>query len=456
VTTVRSALKEVERLAPIRPLERPPEYFSWGRYPRAQHDSVYKVYWTDQVEPILAAARPESCLPYGLGRSYGDACLNSGRNLIDCARLDRMLSFDRQTGRLWCEAGVSLAEILRVAVPAGWFLPVTPGTKFVTVGGAIANDVHGKNHHRAGTFGLHLARVQVCRSDAGVVECSPWENTDLFCATVGGLGLTGVILTAEIQLKSIPGDRIEAEAIPFQSLAGFQMLAEESDKEFEYTVAWIDSFSGEQLRGIFYRGNHARGFHPAGTKRSGPKIPFAAPDFLLNRYGLKLFNAAYYRWKARRSGRSTVGFDPFFYPLDSIRNWNLLYGARGFLQYQFVIPETASDALQEILGRINRDGMGSFLAVLKRFGAVRSPGMMSFPRPGLTLALDLPMRGERTLQLLERLDEMVVRAGGAIYPAKDARMSPETFAASFPAASEFRKFVDPALSSTFWRRVSRS
>ena len=455
MTAVRSALREVEMLAPIRPLERPPEHFSWGRYPRSQHESIYKVYWSDQVEPILASVRPASCLPYGLGRSYGDSCLNSGGSLIDCSRLDRMLSFDRETGRLWCEAGVSLADILRVAVPAGWFLPVTPGTKFVTLGGAIANDVHGKNHHRAGTLGLHVGRMHVCRSDAGVIECSPWDNTDLFCATVGGLGLTGVILAAEIQLKPIPGDEIAAEAIPFQSMAGFQALAEESDKDFEYTVAWVDLFAAEQLRGIFYRGNHTAGFHPAAKKRSGPKVPFAAPDFLLNRYSLKLFNAAYYAWKSRRSAKSNVTFDPFFYPLDSLRNWNLLYGSRGFVQYQFVIPETSNEALEEILARIHRSGMGSFLAVLKRFGPVRSPGMMSFPRAGLTLALDLPMRGERTLQLLDQLDVVVVQAGGAIYPAKDARMSPETFAASFPAAGEFRRFLDPALSSSFWRRVTR-
>lgn len=450
------AAHETSQMAPIKPLERPREYFSWGRYPRAQHDSIYKLYWTDQVEPILATARPGSCLPYGLGRSYGDSCLNSGRSLIDCSRLDRMLSFDRETGRLWCEAGVSLDAILRVSVPAGWFLPVTPGTKFVTVGGAVANDVHGKNHHRSGTLGMHLAKLYVCRSDAGIVECSPWENSDLFCATVGGLGLTGVILAAEIQLKAIAGDQIEAETIPFQSISAFEALAEESDKEFEYTVAWIDCFSGAQPRGIFFRGNHASGFHEDKKKRPGPRVPFAAPDFLLSHAGLKLFNWAYYRVKSRRKGASRVGFEPFFYPLDAIRDWNLLYGSRGFLQYQCVIPEPASDALQEILARINHDGVGSFLAVLKRFGRLRSPGMMSFPRAGLTLSLDVPMRGERTLDALEALDEIVVKNGGAVYPAKDARMSPETFAASFPAAGEFRKYVDPSLSSSFWRRVARA
>jgi FAD/FMN-containing dehydrogenase len=455
MTVARSSPKQTGRLTPIRPLARPPEYFSWGRYPRAHHDSIYKVYWTDQVEPILATARPESCLPYGLGRSYGDSCLNSGRNLIDCARLDRMLNFDRQTGCLSCEAGVSFADILRIAVPAGWFLPVTPGTKFITVGGAIANDVHGKNHHRAGTFGLHVTRLQVCRSDEGIIECSPSENADLLSATVGGLGLTGVILAAEIQLRSIPGDEIEINAVPFQSIASFLALAEESDKEFDYTVAWIDSFSGTQARGIFYRGNHANGFRGTRKRRLSLRVPLAAPDFLLNRYGSKLFNSAYSWWKSR-SATSRVGFDEFFYPLDVIRDWNLLYGTRGLLQYQCVIPETSCDAVQELLERVNRDGAGSFLAVLKRFGPLQSPGLMSFPRPGLTLALDLPMRGDRTLRLLESLDEIVVQTGGAVYPAKDARMSPETFAASFPAVSEFRRFLDPALSSTFWRRVTRA
>ena len=453
-TVATNAASGVDRGAPIRPLARAPEYLSWGRYPRTQHESIYKVYWADQVEAILATSRPGSCLPHGLGRSYGDSCLNAGRSLMDCSRLDRLLSFDRKTGRLWCEAGTSLAQILRVTVPRGWFLPVTPGTKFVTVGGAIANDVHGKNHHRAGTFGMHLARLQVCRSDQGIVECSPWENTDLFRATVGGLGLTGVILAAEIQFKELPGDEIEAEAIPFRSLAEFQTLVEASDKEFEYTVAWIDCFSGEHPRGIFHCGNHAGGFRDDHKKSWGVRVPAAAPDFLLNRYSLKLFNAAYYRWKSRHGKKTRVGFADFFYPLDAIGNWNLLYGERGFLQYQCVIPEGAYAVLQAMLTKIGREGMGSFLAVLKRFGPVKSPGIMSFPRPGLTLALDLPMRGDRTLRLLDELDEMVVQNGGAVYPAKDARMSPKTFAASFPAAGEFHRFLDPALSSTFWRRVT--
>jgi hypothetical protein len=301
---------------------------------------------------------------------------------------------------------------------------------------------------------LHLARLQVCRSDHGIIECSPWENADLFRATVGGLGLTGAILAAEIQLKELPGDEIETDAIPFRSLSEFQTLVDASDTDFEYTVAWVDCFSGEQPRGIFYRGNHAGGFRDDHKKSWGPRVPFAAPDFLLHRYSLKLFNEAYYRWKSRHGKKTRVGFADFFYPLDSIGNWNLLYGERGFLQYQCVIPDGAYDVLQGMLTKIGRDGMGSFLAVLKRFGPLKSPGMMSFPRAGLTLSLDLPMRGESTLHLLDELDEMVVQNGGAVYPAKDARMSPKTFAASFPAIGEFQRYLDPAMSSSFWRRVT--
>jgi FAD/FMN-containing dehydrogenase len=432
------------------------EYLSWGRYPRVPHNAVHQIYWPEEVQPILMESAAAECLPYGLGRSYGDSCLNEGRSLIDCSRLTRILSFDRGTGRIWCEAGVSLADILRIAVPAGWFLPVTPGTKFVTVGGAIANDVHGKNHHRSGSFGLHVARFLLCRSDRRVQECCPDQNSDLFRATIGGLGLTGVLLSAEIELKPIPGDRIDCELIPFESIAEFQSISKESDGKFEYTVSWVDCFSSKRLRGILFRGNHAKGFHGVTEDKPGPKIPFSPPQFLLNRSLLTLFNSAYYHWKSLGASRTLASFDAFFYPLDSIRQWNFVYGKAGFLQYQCVIPETACDALEEMLKVIAKDGLGSFLAVLKRFGSLRSPGMLSFPRPGLTLALDFPMRGERTLRLLATLDQIVNHAGGALYPAKDARMSPQMFEASFPKWRDFRPFVDPVMSSSFWRRVTES
>jgi FAD/FMN-containing dehydrogenase len=440
------------------PVGSPPikRILSWGRYPKTAHVHVHKPAWSDQLPEILKAAAPGSLLPYGLGRSYGDSCLNGGRELIDCRRLNRILGFDESTGMVRCEGGVSLSDIIDVFLPKGWFLPVTPGTRFVTVGGAIANDVHGKNHHCAGTFGAHLRQIGLHRSNDGFVICGSrsGENPDMLRATIGGLGLTGVIGWADIELKRVAGPWIDAELVPFQSLNSFLDLSRESNDRFEYTVAWLDCFAGHNPRGIFFRGNHAaeRGkeFHP----KRGPKLPFALPAWMLNRYSVKAFNAAYYRIHAAKRGTAVVPYDSFFYPLDSIRQWNLLYGRQGFLQYQCVIPETRLEAFEELLDRIARSGMGSFLGVLKQFGSAPPAGMLSFPRPGLTIALDFAMRGERTLKLMQSLDEIVEQASGALYPAKDARMSPALFEASFPRWRSFVPYIDPKMSSSFWRRVA--
>jgi len=426
---------------------------SWGRYPKTAHQHVHKPAWNDQVPDILHAAAPNSLLPYGLGRSYGDSCLNAGRELIDCRRLNRFLGFDESTGLLRCESGVSLSDIVDVFLPKGWFLPVTPGTRFVTVGGAIANDVHGKNHHCAGTFGAHVRQIGLHRSNDGLVTCSSRENSDMLRATIGGLGLTGVIAWADIQLKRVAGPWINAETIPFQSLGTFLDLSRESSEGFEYTVAWLDCFAGKNLRGIFFRGNHAaeRGkeFHP----KRGPKLPFALPEWLLNRYSIRAFNSAYYRVHSATGSTAVIPYDSFFYPLDSVRQWNLLYGKRGFLQYQCVIPDKNIEAFGELLECIAQSGMGSFLGVLKQFGSAPPAGMLSFPRPGLTIALDFAMRGERTLKLMQSLDVIVRQSGGALYPAKDARMSPALFEASYPGWREFVPYIDPKMSSSFWRRV---
>jgi FAD/FMN-containing dehydrogenase len=427
---------------------------SWGRYPKFAHHRVHRPAWNDQVPEILRAAAPGFLLPYGLGRSYGDSCLNAGRELIDCRRLNRILGFDESTGMVRCEGGVSLSDIIDVFLPKGWFLPVTPGTRFVTVGGAIANDVHGKNHHWAGTFGAHVRQIGLHRSNDGLVICNFEDNPDMLRATIGGLGLTGVIGWADIQLKRVAGPWIDAESIPFQSLNAFLDLSCESNDRFEYTVAWLDCFAGKNPRGIFFRGNHAadqgKEFHP----KRGPKLPFALPAWLLNRYSVRAFNTAYYRIHATQKGAAVAPYDSFFYPLDSIRQWNLLYGRQGFLQYQCVIPETNLDAFEELLDRIARSGMGSFLGVLKQFGSAPPVGMLSFPRPGLTIALDFAMRGERTLKLMQSLDEIVQQSGGALYPAKDARMSPGLFEASFPRWRGFVPYIDPKMSSSFWRRVT--
>jgi FAD/FMN-containing dehydrogenase len=427
---------------------------SWGRYPKAAHQYVHKPAWNDQVPEILGRAAPGSLLPHGLGRSYGDSCLNDGRDLIDCRRLNRILGFDEKSGMVRCESGVSLSEVIDVFLPRGWFLPVTPGTRFVTVGGAIANDVHGKNHHRAGTFGAHVRQIALHRSHDGLVICNSEQNPEMLRATVGGLGLTGVIAWADIQLKQVAGPWMDIELVPFHSIDSFLDLSRESDGRFEYTVAWLDCFAGKNVRGIFFRGNHAAERGGEVRRRRGPKLPFALPGVMLNRYSIKAFNAAYYKMHSARKGASVVPYDSFFYPLDSIGQWNLLYGRQGFLQYQCVIPESNVEAIGELLNRIARSGMGSFLGVLKQFGTAPPVGLLSFPRPGITVALDFAMRGERTLTLMRSLDEVIQQSGGALYPAKDARMSPALFEASFPRWRGFLPYIDPKMSSSFWRRVT--
>ncbi|MFL5496329.1 MAG: FAD-dependent oxidoreductase [Gemmatimonadales bacterium] len=402
---------------------------------------------------------PQTVLPFACGRSYGDSCLNDGGLLLDTAGLDRLIAFDKAAGVLRCEAGVTLADILAVIVPQGWFLPVVPGTRWVSVGGAIANDIHGKNHHRAGTFGAHVLRLELLRSSGDRLVCSPEEHPELFRATIGGLGLTGLMLWAEIRLKRIPGAGIELEQVRFGNLDEFFELAE-SDQEHEYTVAWVDCLArGRRLgRGIYMRGDHARwsGSAPSPLAGARLRIPCDAPTGLLNRATLGVFNELYYRRQLRTRMRSLVPYTPFFFPLDAIADWSRLYGPDGFLQYQCVVPLAGGRVIHEIFERMTESGEAASLAVLKRFGDVRSPGLLSFPRPGITLAVDFAFRGPRTLALLEELDQVVREAGGAVYPAKDARMSPESFRRFFPAWERFAVQVDPRFSSSFWRRVQLS
>lgn len=396
-----------------------------------------------------------SLLPHGLGRSYGDSCLNDGNCLIRGRDLDRFIAFDADTGLLRCEAGVLLAEIAEFALPRNWFLPVTPGTKFVTVGGAIANDVHGKNHHRAGTFGHHVRRFELLRSDGSRVVCSAGENAELFRATIGGLGLTGLVTWAEIALKAVKGPWMRQRAVRFESLERFFDLCEPLEREHEYVVAWLDCASrGGATRGVFFSGGHddRPGPAPASPERGFPVQP---PFSLVNRATLRGFNEIYYHMPRGGGAPQAVPCDRFFYPLDGIHHWNRLYGPRGFFQYQCAVPEGGAGrgALGEVLRRIGASGEGSFLGVLKRFGAMPPAGVMSFPRAGFTLALDFPNRGAETLALLEALDAIVGEAGGRVYAAKDARMSPQSFRRFYPEWEAFAPYVDPRFSSSFWRRV---
>ncbi len=398
-------------------------------------------------------------LPYGNGRSYGDSCLNDGGTLLHARSLDRFIRFDASTGLLECEAGVLFSEILDLVVPQGWFLPVTPGTKFVTVGGAIANDVHGKNHHRAGTFGRHVTELELLRSDGSRMVCSADLHPDWFAATVGGLGLTGLITRARVQLRKIAGPWMSCEVHRFEDLAGFFRLSEQSDRDYEYTVAWVDCVSkGKGLgRGLFTRANHAPAHPDARPPSPGrrPNVPLTPPFSLINPLSLRVFNTLYYHRQRKEVSRATTHYEPHFYPLDGIGSWNRIYGPHGFMQYQCVVPPREAQACTEaLLDAIAASGEGSFLAVLKQFGDVRSPGLLSFPRPGTTLALDFPNRGHSTLSLLNRLDEIVAAAGGAVYPAKDARMSADSFKRYFPDWEFFSHYIDPGFSSSFWRRVT--
>lgn len=427
-------------------------YQSWGRYPYAQHTRVVPVSW--RTAPPDLASIPGSVLPFACGRSYGDSCLNDGGALLDVGGLGRFIAFDESEALLRCEAGVTLAEILALAVPRGWFVPVLPGTRWVSVGGAIANDIHGKNHHRAGTFGSHVTCFELLRSNGERVICSPQTNTELFRATIGGLGLTGLILWAEIRLKRVPGANIAMERVRFGGLHEFFRLSTR-DQDYEYTVAWIDCLArGKRLgRGLFLRGDHAPGKFRA-ADGLGRSIPGEMPSGLVNRVTVAGFNALYYRSQLRSTRRTTVPYEPFFFPLDGIANWNRLYGKSGLLQYQCVIPEPAEESLTSMLHQVAASGEAPSLAVLKRFGDLQSPGMLSFPRPGITLAIDFANRGSSTLGLLERLDEVVRDAGGAVYPAKDARMSAASFRRFFPGWESFAPHIDPKFSSSFWRRVN--
>ena len=401
-------------------------------------------------------ASEATLLPHGNGRSYGDTCINEpGFHVLERGTA-RIHQLDLENGLLVADPSVTLSQVIAALAGTGWFLAVVPGTQHVTLGGAVANDIHGKNHHARGTFGCHVERLTLLRSDRGPVTCSRDENADLFNATIGGMGLTGLITEVTIRLMQVGCHSVLARTRPFSSLEGYFDLASGEADRHEYAVAWIDQLAGGRAfgRGLFFLGDHAD--QDAPHRRGMPlAVPFTPPISCLNGLSLRAFNFAYRAAKGRQSEARVTAPDPFFFQLDGVKNWNRLYGPRGLFQHQCVLPEAgAREGVRAMLEASHEFGQASFLTVLKRFGTIRSPGLLSFPRAGHTLTLDFPNRGAKTLALLDRLDAIVRDHGGAVNPYKDARMSPETFAMSFPDWRKMEALRDPAFLSDFWRRTA--
>ncbi len=415
------------------------ELHGWGRYPRVRSECARLERRAD-VQAALADRDGQPVLAHALGRSYGDVALLRGGRVLLTRRLDRMLDFDPKTGWLRCEAGVSIEDLIEVFLPRGWFPPVVPGTQFVTLGGAVANDIHGKNHHVDGTLCDHVRRIELLLASGEIVACAPGEP--LFDATVGGLGLTGLILTVDLKLCPVAGPWVEMESVRVENLDHFFEVSAES-KSFTHTVSWIDCVtSGAGLgRGIFMRGRHA----PEGVAGSDGvlgrfaaavspllDVPVDGPPWLMNGLTMRAFNEAYFHKQPKGVTAAVSHYEPFFFPLDFVRNWNRIYGRRGFLQYQLVVPpDPEHRAIRAVLEEITKAGMASFLAVIKEFGGAVHPGL-SFPRPGVTLALDFPNHGAPLLALLDRLDAVVLEAGGRVYLGKDARLPRDRFRRMYP------------------------
>ncbi len=430
---------------------------NWNNFPRVRAE-LLDFRSQHEARDILEYA--PNCIPRGLGRSYGDCSL--GETIISTPGFRRFIHLDAQNGILESESGTSLEQILRVIIPHGWFLPVTPGTSQITLGGAISSDVHGKNHHIHGAFGQHVLDLLLLTPQGQVLVCSRNENPEIFEAVCGGMGLLGLILSARISLMPVESVFIRQKTIPAADLDNLMALFD-SHHQSTYTVAWMDCLqSGRHMgRGLFMHGEHCRGDEarhneliPPGGK--GLSIPFNLPFRALSPTGIKAFNSLYYYRKSRRTGYEFSNIESFFYPLDALYNWNLLYGRKGFLQYQFVLPRSTSRAgLQKILQHINSFGQPPYLAVLKLLGPGGGP--LSFAEYGYTLALDFPIR-PGIFSLLNALDRLVLKLGGRIYLAKDARMKKHMLWQGYPRAREFvelKKRLDPEnkLSSLQSRRL---
>jgi len=410
-------------------------FMSWGMYPKIKN-TVFRFDNKKTLRKIIN--EHDELIPCGNGRSYGDSALSS--NIIDARSKDCFIDFNEETGLLHVQAGVLLSEILESFVPRGWFLKVTPGTKFITVGGAIASDIHGKNHHIEGCFSECIKDFKIMLVDGEVITCSKEATADLFKATCGGQGLTGIILDAKIYLKKINSKYIDQTTIKTKNLKEtFKAFEEYQDKP--YSVAWIDCLAkGDKIGKCLLMVGDFRDDGKLDYKANKQKsIPFNFPSFVLNNWSVRAFNWLYYRKVKQKISKQIVDIDTFFYPLDTIRHWNRIYGKNGFTQYQFILPKESSyKGLEEILTTISKSGKGSFLAVLKLYGKAND-NYLSFPMKGYSLALDFKIE-KGLFDLLDKLDEIVVKYKGRIYLAKDARVSKKTFEKGYPQIETFRQY----------------
>jgi FAD/FMN-containing dehydrogenase len=416
---------------------------NWGNFPVIE-SAENQFSFTEEAKKYIEIN--DGFIPRGNGRCYGDASLAG--NTISTLKYDKILSFDTQNGMFECQSGLTLDKILEVTVPKGWFLPVTPGTKFITVGGAVSSDVHGKNHHVDGSFSNHILEMDVLLSNGDLITCSQTTYSDLFWATCGGMGLTGLITRVKFDLKKIETSYIRQKQLKAKNLEHVIRLFEEY-KDYTYSVAWIDCLKkGDSFgRSILMLGEHASMEELPDAKKKEPlklpskkqiTFPFNLPSWVLNSFTVKMFNFLYYGKNFKQEINNVVHYEPFFYPLDAIHHWNRGYGKKGFIQYQFVLPLESKQGLEEILKKISDKGLGSFLAVLKVFG--KQEDLISFPMEGFTLALDFPVRNG-LFDFLDELDKIVLNYGGRLYMSKDARMKPAVLEAGYPRLPEFLETV---------------
>ena len=428
---------------------------NWGNYPAISCDeSTFSQ--EEQVQDFISTH--SSVIARGNGRCYGDASL--AQHSVSTLKYDKVLAFDITNGIFECQSGITLDQILDIIVPQGWFLPVTPGTKFITVGGAVASDVHGKNHHVDGSFSGHIIDMDIITGNKETITCSANDHSDLFWATCGGMGLTGIITRVKFSLKKISTAYIRQKQIKARNLEDLIRLFEEY-KDYTYSMAWIDCLQkGDTFgRGILIVGEHATPEELNEQQRKAPlqlaakrklSVPFNLPSFALNTLTVKAFNWLYYLKNTKREINNVIPYEPFFYPLDAILHWNRGYGKAGFVQYQFVLPLEKKEGLVAILQKISDAGLGSFLAVLKVFG--KQDSLISFPMEGYTLALDFPVR-KGLFEFLDKLDEIVLQYGGRLYLSKDARMKQEVFWKSYPNAQKFADIIKTYNGAKLFRSV---